>query len=138
MARQKSLYHGSGFSKNYFVGRPQTARRQSWRKTIISHNLPDVPDGTVCDVTPAPGRTYTRYTWPPRGRGCGESLTSIRRVQAKLRAVEVIRMRADGHTWQTIARALGFKDASGPYRAMKRALDRIDWDKAQKGRQAGL
>lgn len=138
MARQKSLYAGTGFNKNYFVGRPQTAPRQSWRKTIISHNLPDVPDGTVCDVTPAPGNTYTRYTWPPRDRGRGESLFSPRRMAAKLRTIKVIEMRAAGHTWQSIALALGFKDASGPYRAMKRALDRIDWDKAQRERQTGL
>lgn len=138
MARQNSLYAGSGFSKNYFVGRPQTAPRQSWRKTIISQGLAGVPDGTICDATPAPGNTYTRATWPPRGRGRGESLTSPRRIDAKLRTIKVIEMRAAGHTWQSIALALGFKDASGPYRAMKRAIDRADWDRTQRERQARL
>src|SRR5690349_15866657 len=71
------------------MGRPQTAPRQSWRKTIVAEGLIEVPDGTICDATPTPGRTYTRYTWPPRGRGRGESLTSPRRIEAKLRTVEV-------------------------------------------------
>jgi len=110
------------------MGRPRTARRLSWDKTIIAQGLPDVPDGTICDVTPAPGCTYTRYTWPPRGRGRGESLISPRRIEAKLRATKVIELRIEGHTWESIARATGFKDASGPYRAMKRAIDRVDWD----------
>lgn len=114
------------------MGRPRTAPRLSWRKTIEAYKLPDVPDGTVCDVTPAPGCTYTRYTWPPRGRGRGESLYSPRRIKAKLRAVEVIRMRIDSYTWQHIAHTLGYKDASGPYRAYKRTIDRLDWDRAQK------
>lgn len=105
-----------------FAGRPATARRQSWHKSIIR-------DGMECDATPRPGRTYTRETWPPRGRGRGESLTSARRLAAKLRTVEVLRLRRAGCTWQEIARATGFRDASGPYRAVKRATERIDWDK---------
>ena len=112
-----------------FMGRTKTARRQSWNKTIIAEGLPDVPDGTICDVTPAPGNTYTRYTWPPRGRGRGESLISPRRIAAKLRVCEVMQLRTQGHTWASIARATGFKDASGPYRAVKRALDRANWDR---------
>lgn len=127
MARPK--WDNMGFE---FRGRPQTAPRQSWNNTIIAEGLADVPDGTLCDATPAPGNTYTRLTWPPRGRGRGESLTSPRRIAAKLRTIEVIRLRAAGHTWQQIARVLGFKDASGPYRAMKRATDRIDWDRQRK------
>ena len=118
-------------------GRPRTAPRQSWRKTVEAYGKTDkwpyCPDGTVCDATPEPGHTYTRLTWPPRGRGRGESLTSPRRIAAKLRTVEVIRLRSNGHTWEYIARALGFKDASGPYRAYKRAVDRIDWDKKRRG-----
>lgn len=112
----------------YLVGRPQTAKPYTWTKW-------EYIDGVLTDVSPAPGRTYTRETWPPRGRGRGESLTSDRRIRAKLRTVEVIRLRAQEHTWQEIANRLGFKDPSGPYRAMKRAIDRIDWDKAQKARQ---
>lgn len=77
------------------------------------------------DVIPAPGRTYTRDTWPPRGRGRGEGLLSPRRVAAKLRAVEVMRLRCEGLPWRAIAARLEFADASGPYRAYKRARDRV-------------
>ena len=48
-----------------FMGRPQTAKRLSWCKTEVAYKWPDVPDGTLCDVTPVPGHTYTRYTKPP-------------------------------------------------------------------------
>ena len=104
-----------------FTGRPRTARRQTWNKSILNGNV-------WVDITPNPGKTYTRDTWPPRGRGRGESLISPRRIEAKLRACEVMQLRSEGHTWASIARATGFKDASGPYRAMKRAIDRVDWD----------
>src|SRR5258708_5360815 len=102
-----------------FMGRPQTAPRLSWHKLEYAHGWPDVPDGTLCDVTPAPGRTYTRRTFPPRGRGRGESLMSPRRIEAKLRALRVIQLRACGCTYAVIARRLGFRDGSGAYRAMK-------------------
>jgi hypothetical protein len=86
----------------------------------------------LCDVTPAPGRTYTRQTWPPRGRGRGESLTSPRRLKAKSRAAEVLRLRGQGFTWQQIAQRTGFADPSGPYHAYKRTLDRLDWDASRR------
>ena len=124
MPRRK--YENVGYR---LMGRRRTAHRQTWNKTIIAQGLPDVPDGTLVDATPTPGNTYTRLTWPPRGRGRGESLYSPRRIEAKLRACEVMQLRAVGHTWASIARATGFKDASGAYRAMKRALDRVDWDR---------
>lgn len=101
-------------------------------KLVIAHHLADVPDGTIMDVTPAPGCTYTRHTWTPRGRGRGESLTSPRRIEAKLRAFEVVRMRFAGHSWQHIADVLGFEDRSGPWRAARRTFDRIDKDRVQK------
>jgi hypothetical protein len=85
-------------------------------------------DGKIWDVTPAPGNTYTRETWPPRGRGRGESLSSPRRIAAKFRATAVIRMRMGGATWTSIAAALGYRDHSGAYRAWKRTLDRLNWD----------
>jgi hypothetical protein len=108
-------------------GRPQTAPRQSWTRYEL--------DGNVwVDKSPAPGHTYTRATWPPRGRGRGESLYSPRRVEAKLRAIEVIQLRTEGHTWDHIARVTGFKDPSGPYRAMKRAMDRLDWDRQRESK----
>ena len=115
-----------------FMGRPRTTPRLSWHKTEVAYNWADVPDGTLCDVTPVPGCTYTRFTWPPRGRGRGESLTSPRRLASKRRAVEVIRMSINGFTWQEIARSLGFRDASGPYRAFRRTIDRLDWDRDRK------
>ena len=58
----------------------------------------------------------------PRGRGRGESKTSPRRIAAKLRAADAIRLRAAGATYQAIALHLGFRDASGAWRAIDRAL----------------
>jgi hypothetical protein len=108
------------------MGRPQTAPRQRWDRTI------EGPDGELLFINPMPGRTYTADTWPPRGRGRGESLTSPRRLAAKVRAGKVIRLHAAGYTYAQIARHLGFRDASGAYRAMKRAVDRLEWDKARR------
>ncbi len=68
---------------------------------------------------------YTRETWPPRGRGRGESLTSGRRIQAKLRALEVIQLRRAGHTYAMIAVRLGFRDKSGAWRALHRCFDLV-------------
>ena len=85
------------------------------------------PYGAWSDETPAPGRSYTRNTWPPRGRGRGESLTSPRRIEAKQRAVEAMRLYyRDRLTWQVIAARLGFKDRSGPWRAVRRLVDRYN------------
>src|SRR5260370_41834300 len=92
----------------------------------------ELPDGSMIDATPAPGRTYTRETWPPRGRGRGESLYSPRRIEAKLRAAQVVHMRFAGHTWQHIADALGFKDRSGPWRATRRLYDQLDPERQRK------
>lgn len=112
-------------------GRPRTGKRYTWDKQEwITDELH--PQGILADVTPSPGCTYTRATWPPRGRGRGESLYSPRRISAKLRAVEVFRLRASGHTWQSIANMLGFRDASGPYRAWRRIEDRVTWDEQRK------
>ncbi len=112
-------------------GRPRTGQL-SWHKLDVVYGKfaerLGCPDGTHCDLTPAPGRTYIRATYPPSGRGRGESLTSPRRIEAKLRAVKVIRLRAAGYTFAAIARALGFADGSGAYRAYKRTIDRIDWN----------
>lgn len=82
------------------------------------------PHGVWADVSPAPHCTYTRATWPPRGRGRGESLTSPRRIEAKLRAAQVLELRFAGYTWDSIARKCGFRDPSGPWRAIRRASDR--------------
>jgi hypothetical protein len=58
----------------------------------------------------------------PRGRGRGESKTSPRRIAAKRRAAEALRLRAAGATYAAIARHLGYRDASGAWRALDRAL----------------
>lgn len=120
-----------------FEGRPQSAPPYSWSKLVLSRGFPDVPDGMLCDISPAPGNTYSRYDWPPRQRGRGESLTSPRRIAAKFRTKRVIELRAQGLTWAAIARATGYKHASGPYRAMKRAVDRADWDTRRKAMLKG-
>ncbi len=64
-----------------------------------------------------------------RGRGRGESRFSPRRVAAVLRSAEALRLRAAGATFETIALALGFRDRSGAYRAVDRALQSTlaDW-----------
>jgi hypothetical protein len=108
------------------MGRHRTAKAQSWHSSNV------LRDGLLIDTTPAPGGTYTRDTWPPRGRGRGESLLSPRRCAAKMRAVEVIRLRSQGLTFTQIARRLRFRDGSGAYRAMRRSIDRIDWDEKRR------
>jgi hypothetical protein len=136
MARQKYGRNITGFGRtgyNPFKGRPQTRRSQTWNKRDIAVGLPDVPNGTIIDITPAPGRTYTRQTWPPRGRGRGESLTSDRRIDAKIRAVKVVEMRlVYQQSWQHIANTLGYRTASGAYRAFWRIMDRVNWDRDRK------
>lgn len=105
-------------------GRPRSTAPQSWDKQMLI-------DGVLHDVSPAPGRTYTRMTYPPRGRGRGESLCSVRRINAKIRALECFRLRADGHTWQHIGQMTGLS-TSGAYRAVQRAKDRVAWDEKRK------
>jgi hypothetical protein len=102
------------------IGRRTPYRKTAWIKDEFH------PDGIVADVTPAPGHSYTRATWPPRGRGRGESLTSPRRIEAKLRAAKALELRSQGHSWETIARRLGYRDRSGAWRAVRRAADRAD------------
>src|SRR6266566_7780152 len=87
------------------------------------------PQGVYADVTPRPGRTYTRATWPPRKRGRGAALDSPRRCEAKLRTIKALQMRRAGYGWPAIARMLGFKDASGPWRAVNRAVTRIEHER---------
>jgi hypothetical protein len=107
--------------------------RKTWHQTVLAYGRKDVPDGTVMDATPMPGCTYVRgVTWPPRGRGRGESLYSPRRVRAKLRACEVMRMRIEGHTWTHIAKVTGFASASGAYNAFQRCLARVNWDERRR------
>jgi hypothetical protein len=82
------------------------------------------------DCRHTPDQMYTRAPcacgrpiWPIKGRGRGESLLSVRRVNAKVRASEAMRLYAQGWTLEAIAKALGYRDPSGPWRAMQRARD---------------
>ncbi len=108
------------------------APRQSWDKTMIAEGLRDIPDGTLLDATPEPGRTFTRHTYPPRGRGRGESLTSPRRLHAKQRTIEALKLRQAGESFETIARKLGYKGASGPWHALNRMMSRLQWDERRR------
>jgi hypothetical protein len=125
MARQKFISMHR-LSCKAFCPRHYFAPKTAW----ITDDLH--PSGVWADVSPAPHCTYTRATWPPRGRGRGESLTSPRRIEARVRAGDVMHLRMTGHTWQYIADACGFKDASGPWRAVRRAQDRIDYERYSK------
>ena len=84
----------------------------------------------------APGRTYCRACWPPRGRGRGESLTSARRINAKLRAYEAVKMwggftsmpkwlGGNNCTLEHIAHTLGYKTRGGAWRAIRRTLAEV-------------
>lgn len=91
------------------------------------------PGHTWVDATPQPGNTYTRDTWPPRGRGRGEALSSPRRVAAKLRAFEALHLRNKGYGWATIASLLGYKCPSGAWRACDRIHQRNRANEERKG-----
>ena len=124
MAHQLSSY----YSFKSFGIRPCGAlaprrlpRKYAWVKDEFH------PHGILADVTPEPGRSYTRATFPPRGRGRGESLTSPRRIEAKQRAYRALQLWRSGLTWQSIARRLGYKDKSGAWRAVRRLIDRVDY-----------
>ncbi len=94
-------------------------------------------DGHLAVVDPRPGRTYVKaekgqghaYSWPPVGRGRGESLYSPRRIEAKLRAVQAFELWRAGATWEQVARKLGYADKSGAWRAVRRMIDRLDYDR---------
>jgi hypothetical protein len=89
MARQLSRYFTKKSLGLRRVGAIATRRHFQRKMAYINDELHPrwlYPHGVLADVTPRPERTYTRATWPPRGRGRGESLTSPRRIEAKLRA----------------------------------------------------
>lgn len=94
----------------------------------IDYLADDVDFTRVCEHTP--DQTYTREPcscgrslWPPRGRGRGESLTSPRRLDAKLKGLDVWELHRRGWTYKQIARQLGYADASGAWRAEQRLRD---------------
>jgi len=52
-----------------------------------------------------------------------ESRTSARKVSKAVRQEQALRMRIDGRSFPEIARALGYKASSGPFRLVTDALD---------------
>lgn len=103
-----------------------------------------VIDGYLAIVDPRPGRTYVKaergqghaYSWPPVGRGRGESLCSLRRIEAKERAYQAFVLWSDGATWEAVARELGYADKSGAWRAVRRMFDRQDYDRWLRDQEA--
>ena len=114
-------YHTHGYCVPYGTWRKMAWVVDEWH-----------PQGCMCDVTPRPGHTYVRATWPPRNRGRGESLTSPRRMASKFRALRAFQLRIEGYTWRQIAARLGFKDKSGAWRAVNRLFTQEWLDKQRK------
>jgi hypothetical protein len=92
-------------------------------------------NGVLVDDTPAPGRHYVKaakgeghaYSWPPVGRGRGESIYSPRRIEAMLKAREAFDMYYEyGLTWSEVAAKLGYASRSGPWMAVRRMTTRND------------
>jgi hypothetical protein len=95
-----------------------------------------------------PWQTYTREPcscgrelWPPRGRGRGESLNSPRRVAAKQKAIEAMKLRRQGYRWRVIAAQVGYATPQGAHRAVQRTVDLStairnynEWRRAEGGR----
>jgi hypothetical protein len=77
------------------------------------------------------GELYGRVTWPPRGRGRGESLSSPRRIVGKIRQGLAVRLRGRGMTYREIALRVGYADKSVARRAIVAAVERRwMWDPA--------
>jgi hypothetical protein len=65
----------------------------------------------------------------------GNSKTSMKSIQARQREAQVLERLQRGETFEFIAEALGYKDASGAWRAATRALARIPVAAAEQLRQ---
>ncbi len=61
----------------------------------------------------------------------GESLTSERRIVARDKQAECLRLRKKGLSYQAIADEIGYSNASGAEKAVKAALDRITQEPAE-------
>lgn len=68
----------------------------------------------------------------------GESKTSPRRIEAVERARKALELRIRGADFEGIAKALGYADRSGAYRAVKAALDRVPAHDAKELRRINL
>ncbi len=81
-----------------------------------------------------------RELWPPRGRGRGESLSSPRRIEAKVKALHAMELHCLGVTYDSIARQLGYRTRGGAWRAVQRIRDQhAAWErwKAEQRRWGG-
>lgn len=117
------------------------------RELELRHGLPsalashyDEPRDPFRECQHTPDQHFTREPcscgrplWPPRGRGRGESPSSPRRIAAMQRTCEAHRLYAEGWSYEAIARALGYRDRSGPWRALQRLRD---WDAAWRNYEA--
>lgn len=64
-----------------------------------------------------------------------ESRTSARKVSKAVRQEQALRMRIDGRSFSEIARALGYKASSGPFRLVTGALDELAAKKTENATQ---
>jgi hypothetical protein len=65
-------------------------------------------------------------TKKPKGKqGRGESKTSPRMIKAREKEGRALELRLYGANYEGIAEQLGYADASGAYKAISRALDRL-------------
>lgn len=73
-----------------------------------------------------------------RGRGQGESSTSTRQIAAVEREVQAVELRKLGLPYETIAQRLGYANASGALKAVRRALAKAPVEAADELRQITL
>ena len=67
-----------------------------------------------------------------------ESRTSPRRIGSVKKATQALELRTSGHTYDEIARTLGYKTASGALYAVEKALDRVPAPEVGKFRKLNL
>lgn len=67
-----------------------------------------------------------------------ESKTSPRRISAVEKGIQALELRTAGHTYEDIARSLGYKSASGALYAVEKALDRVPAPEVHRFRKLNL
>jgi len=85
----------------------------------IPHCSDDRENGVPAYYPHAPGRTWCRHCWPPRGRGRGEAQLSVRRFLAHTKRLEALTLRLQGLSYAEIGRALG-RSKTWAYNAVMR------------------
>jgi len=68
----------------------------------------------------------------------GESKSSVRRIEARLRQAQALRLRMGGASFDDIARQLGYRSASGAYDAVQRCLRDVPKHDAEAYRSLNL